>query len=232
MSHNPGPLTPTQDILHFILSLAVSVPSSKDKLHSIATALTPFSGFPQCIGHSPVKELGRGLHFITPWWAARSFSEPPPPGLQPASPATSSTSPGPGCLLQLSRKLTWPLPQSMVPPACGPCLACQDQDIFPPLVYTEELMAQLIIRGLTHLTSPCLMFLWAFRAQGFFSCVPHCTPVFAMDGEVKNPGWINSSSTDWHWRDTNYLSGSVLSPHTDCCFNSLNKRINLVIPIL
>lgn len=46
MSHNPGPLRPTQDSLHFILSLAVSVPSSKDKLHSIATALNAFQWLP------------------------------------------------------------------------------------------------------------------------------------------------------------------------------------------
>lgn len=85
----------------------------KDKLHSIATVLTPFSGFPQRTGHSPVRGLGWGLCFISPWWAARSFSKPPPLGLQPASPL------GPGCLLRLSLKLTWPLPQLMVPPAGG-----------------------------------------------------------------------------------------------------------------
>lgn len=155
MSHNPGPLTPTQDTLHFILSLVVRVPSLKDKLHSIATVLAPFNGFPPRTGHSPVKGLGRGLRFVSPWWAARSFSKPPPSGLQPASPATSSAPPGPGCLLRLSRKLTWrkltwPLPQLMVPPACGLCLACQDQNIFPPLVYTEEIMAQFITRGLPY----------------------------------------------------------------------------------
>lgn len=151
MSHNPGPLTPTQDILHFILSLVVRVPSLKDKLHSIATVLVPFNGFPQRTGHSPVKGLGGGLCFVShgglpghpPSLHCLAFSQ----RLQPQAPPH----PGPGCLLRLSQKLTWPLPQLMVPPACRPCLACQDQDIFSPLVYTEEIMAQFIIRGLPYL---------------------------------------------------------------------------------
>ena len=113
MSHCPGPLMPMQDILHFILSLAVRVPFLKDKLHSIATVLMPFSGFPHHTGHSPVRGLGWGLCLISPWWAARSLSKPASSGLQPASPL------GPGYLLRLSLKVTWPLPQLMVPPARG-----------------------------------------------------------------------------------------------------------------
>lgn len=116
MSHNPGPLTPTQDILHFILSLAVSVFIFKGQTAFYCYCAYAFQWLPSvhrtqsCQGAwlgSALHQSLVGCQVILQALHRLAFSQ----HLQPQAPLA----PGSGGLLQLSRKLTWPLPQSMVP---------------------------------------------------------------------------------------------------------------------
>lgn len=114
----------------------------KTQFHSVASLLTAFSGVPWQAGYSSklVKGLVGSGHCQLAWWAARSLSEPPPPGPPPALSchkllphcACEPLFAQPETLLQSLHPAT---PTGDYPSSLQACPG-QDQDTFPPLVYT------------------------------------------------------------------------------------------------